>query len=63
MNGTFSTCPSDFYQVYILHASIENIIIPVVYALLLRKNKETFIELVTALKDKFEALSIISIDF
>jgi len=35
----------------------------VVYALLQRKNKETYIELLTALKDKFEALSIISTDF
>jgi len=63
MDGTFSTCPSEFYQVYILHASVDNIIIPVVYALLQRKNKETYIELLTALKDKFESLSMISIDF
>ncbi|KAF0718282.1 Uncharacterized protein FWK35_00023437 [Aphis craccivora] len=35
----------------------------VVYTLLQRKNKETYIELLTALKDKFESLSIISIDF
>jgi len=67
MDGTFSTCPSEFYQVYIpkfiLHANVDNIIISVVYTLLHRKNKKTYIELPTALKDKFESLSIISIDF
>ncbi|KAF0765135.1 Uncharacterized protein FWK35_00010141 [Aphis craccivora] len=63
MDGTFSTCPSEFYQVYTLHSNVDNIIIPVVYTLLQRENKETYIELLTALKDKFESLSIISINF
>jgi len=34
-----------------------------VYTLLQRKNKEIYIELLTALKIKFESLSIISVDF
>ena len=63
MDGTFSTCPSEFYQVYILHASINNLIIPVMYALLQRKNKDTYIELLSAIRDQFVSLSIISIDF
>lgn len=64
-DGTFTTRPSEFYQVYILHASVNNIYYPVVYALLQRKNKETYIELVNSdyFKDKFESHSIISIDF
>lgn len=48
---------------YILHSNVDNIIIPVVNTLLQRKNKETYIELLTSLKNKFESLSIISIDF
>lgn len=63
MDGTFSTCPSEFYQVYIIHASINNLIIPVMYALLQRKNKDTYIELLSAIRDQFLSLSIISIDF
>lgn len=63
MDGTFSTCPFEFYQVYILHASINNLIIPVMYALLQRKNKDTYIELLSAIRDQFVSLSIISIDF
>jgi|UniRef100_A0A2S2QKW5 hypothetical protein len=63
MDGTFSICPV-FYLVYLLHenANINNIIIPAMYALLQRKNKHAYIEL-SAIRDQFVLLSIISIDF
>ena len=31
-DGTFSTAPSAFFQIYTIHASVEGILIPIVYA-------------------------------
>lgn len=46
MDGTFATCPPDFYQVYIIHAQKSgqnNLYLPVVYALIKKtKTKETY---------------------
>jgi hypothetical protein len=33
-DGTFYTCPYLWYQVFILHASIEDVSVPLVYGLL-----------------------------
>lgn len=65
MDGTFFTCPKEFYQVYIIHACIKNTSIPCVYALLQRKNKEIYIELLSKLKSMLSELKLktISIDF
>ena len=46
-DGTFSTAPSVFFQIYTIHASVEGIRIPIVYALLPDKKKETYIRLLS----------------
>ncbi|KAE9524609.1 hypothetical protein AGLY_014659 [Aphis glycines] len=65
MDGTFFTCPKEFHQVYIIHACIKNTPISCVYALLQRKNKEIYVELLLKLKSMLSELKLntISIDF
>ena len=41
-DGTFSTAPSVFFQIYTIHASVEGILILIVYALLPDKKEETY---------------------
>lgn len=51
-DGTFKTSPLIFSQVYTIHVLIkENIIIPTIYALLPNKTEETYIRLLTTLKE------------
>ena len=40
-DGTFSTAPNVFYQIYTIHASVEGCLIPIVYSLL-PDNNESF---------------------
>ncbi|XP_029348287.1 uncharacterized protein LOC115034906 [Acyrthosiphon pisum] len=65
MDGTFFTCPKEFYQVYIIHACIKNTSVPCVYALLQRKTKEIYVELLSTLRSLLSELKLktISIDF
>ncbi|KII62446.1 hypothetical protein RF11_13817 [Thelohanellus kitauei] len=44
-DGTFKTCPPLFHQLYSIHAKIHESIVPIVYALLPRKNEATYNEL------------------
>lgn len=44
-DGTLKTCPLLFYQIYSIHAKINYSIVPLVYALLPRKNENTYNEL------------------
>lgn len=51
-DGTLKTSPLIFSQVYTIHVLIkENIIIPTIYALLPNKTEETYIRLLTTLKE------------
>ncbi|KAF9762292.1 hypothetical protein NGRA_2117, partial [Nosema granulosis] len=45
MDGTFKSCPFDFYQVYIIHASIYGKTYSLLYALLDRKTKNQYVKL------------------
>lgn len=63
MDGTFATCPREFYQVYIIHAQIGHGNIPIVYALLQNKTKETYKELLLVIKSYCSSVISISIDF
>ncbi|KAF9761093.1 hypothetical protein NGRA_2862 [Nosema granulosis] len=45
MDGTFKSCPFDFYQVYIIHASVRGKVYTFLYAHLDRKNKSQYVEL------------------
>ncbi|KAL5238521.1 hypothetical protein ACI65C_005931 [Semiaphis heraclei] len=38
MDGIFATCPQGFFQVYVVHAQIGENNLPIVYALLQKKN-------------------------
>jgi len=65
MDRTFFTCPKEFYQVYIIHACIKNTSVPCVYALLQRKTKDIYVELLSTLRSMLSELKLktISIEF
>ena len=42
-DGTFSTAPNVYYQIYTIHASVEGCLFPTVYALLPDKKDQIFI--------------------
>lgn len=44
-DGTFKVAPELFYQVFTIHALVDNNIMPCVYALLPNKNEDTYYEL------------------
>ncbi|XP_063727137.1 uncharacterized protein LOC134854711 [Symsagittifera roscoffensis] len=52
-DGTFSTAPSVFFQIYTIHASVEGILIPIVYALLPDKKEETYFRLLSCFDIEF----------
>jgi len=63
MNGTFSSCPKRFYQLYVLHVIYRMKSLPVVYALLPKKKTRTvYAELLMALKDTCSSVKSFSID-
>ena len=41
-DGTFSTATNVFYQVYTIHASVDGVNLPLVYALLPDKKEESY---------------------
>jgi len=58
MNGTFFTCPKEFYQTYTIHEFIKNTYISRAYALLQRKSKEIYIELFSELRSMLPELKL-----
>jgi hypothetical protein len=42
---TFKTAPELFYQIYTIHALVDNNILPCVYALLPNKTEQTYYEM------------------
>ncbi|CAF3023510.1 unnamed protein product [Rotaria sp. Silwood2] len=46
VDGTFKVVPEIFYQLYIIHGVYRDHVVPVIYALLRRKNKETYQRLI-----------------
>ena len=52
-DGTFSTAPSVFFQIYTIHASVEGILIHIVYALLPDKKEETYFRLLSCFDIEF----------
>ena len=44
-DGTFKTAPELFYQIYTIHALVDNNILPCVYALLPNKTEQTYYEM------------------
>ena len=60
-DGTFSTAPNVFYQIYTIHASVEGCLIPIVYALLPDKKESTYCRLLSILK--VDSPKRVTIDF
>ena len=60
-DGTFSTAPSVFFQIYTIHASVEGILILIVYALLPDKKEESYFRLLSCFDIEF--LKRATIDF
>ncbi len=50
-DGTFKCCPSLFYQVYTIHAVINNHTLPFVYILMQRKSEKQYTRALNILKD------------
>ncbi|CAF1526042.1 unnamed protein product [Adineta ricciae] len=46
VDGTFKVVPEIFYQLFIIHAVYRNYVVPVIYALLRRKNTDTYQRLI-----------------
>ena len=46
MDGTFKVVPEIFYQLYIIHSIYRHHVVPVIYALLRRKNIATYKNLI-----------------
>jgi hypothetical protein len=44
-DGTFKTAPELFYQIYTIHALVDNNILPCVYAFLPNKTEQTYYEM------------------
>ena len=42
VDGTFKVVPWMFYQLYIIHAVYRDHVVPVIYALLRKKRKDTY---------------------
>ncbi|KAF9761606.1 hypothetical protein NGRA_2530 [Nosema granulosis] len=65
MDRTFKSCPFDFYQVHIIHASVRGKVYPFLYALLDRKIKSQYVELFEYVKMLIvpKNLKIIIVDF
>lgn len=56
-DGTFKTVPSLFEQLYTIHGLKENTSVPLVYALLGDKKKETYIHLLQKIKELLPAVA------
>ena len=50
MDGTFGIAPKIFYQVYLILAKVEGVMIPLVYSLMTNKDKKMYSELFTQIK-------------
>ena len=59
MDGTFKFCPKHFYQLYTSLVYVNLHYIPVVYALLIDKHKETYVKLLTIISDKCRDMSLL----
>ena len=57
-DGTFSTAPNVFYQVYTIHGTVEGYHIPLVYALLPDKKEETYQKLFNLLPQGCKRITI-----
>ena len=49
VDGTFKVVPEIFYQLYIIHGVFRDHVVPLIYALLRRKNTETYENLINEL--------------
>jgi len=65
MDGTFSTAPTCFNQVYIIHVKMDSVTIPLVYILLQNKTKQTYTEMLSVICAKCPNCEVVqkTIDF
>ncbi|XP_060084128.1 uncharacterized protein LOC132563382, partial [Ylistrum balloti] len=57
-DGTFYTCPTQFQQIYTIHAMIGDQMYPLVYSLLPSKNQATYQRFFTLLRTKMMELQL-----
>lgn len=51
VDGTFKVAPNLFYQVYTIHCLIDSKAVPMIYALLCNKTKDSYVRLFTKIKE------------
>lgn len=56
-DGTFSSAPIMFYQVYTIHAIFDGFVTPLVFCLLTNKKRSTYCKLLQKLKELRPALN------
>lgn len=59
MDGCFSIAPAGFLQLYVVHAPLGEVSVPLVYALLQRKSQAAYEELLQAILDKCDDLGCV----
>lgn len=52
MDGPFKSTPNQFFQLYTIHANINNTTVPLVYSLLPDKQSSTYLEFLSVVKPK-----------
>ena len=57
MDGTFSTCPCIFYQLFTINIIVDGKQVPAIYALLPSKNRETYNKMFTSIKEQMQNLN------
>jgi hypothetical protein len=50
MDGTFKSCPSIYAQLYTIHGVVNNVTLPLVYALLPNKTRSTYNDLIQVVR-------------
>ena len=57
MDGTFSTCPRIFYQLFIINIIVDGKQVPALYALLPSTSRETYNKMFTSIKEQMQKLN------
>jgi len=57
MDGTFSSCPRIFYQLFTINIIVDGKQVPALYALLPSKSRETYNKMFTSIKEQMQNLN------
>ncbi|KAG0440788.1 hypothetical protein DMUE_1492 [Dictyocoela muelleri] len=58
IDGTFKSCPPEFYQIFVIHTKILGKILPMAYILLKNKTKEQYIKMFSLVKNILNQINL-----